>query len=478
MVTIAACMIVRDGGEGVIRCLDSVKGTATSLVVIDTGSTDGTPERIREWAEHNGLPLDLSSSEWVNFKVNRTELMQRARGQADWLLLLDDDMVLHVDKPLRFAADSNLGRIGDGIDYKLPLLVRGSKPWFYEGVAHSYLACEERFDEATEPGLWVEDHSSPSPEKIEQDAVALATAVAADPLDARSTFYLAQSYWDLDRKQEALHYYRTRGQMQGWAEETYFARLRQGVLACELSSFSEGARILLSAWESRPNRAEALRALGDIAHAVADKIPYPDDLLFVHPGAYRQPEITPDKISAVIVTRGNVDLDPVTESLPYDEVIVWDNSKREDWKIYGRYKAAEQAKHDVIFSVDDDVIFSAHKQLMHAYEPGKIVTNMDEAWVQGAGYGPAGVCLVGAGALWDRRLAFDAFSRYLAEHPLDEDFMLEADFIFGSMTPFKRVDLGYEVRPFADDADRLYQQPGQTERKWAAIHRAKALVAS
>jgi glycosyltransferase involved in cell wall biosynthesis len=478
-------MIVRDEADNIKRCLNAAKLLISTFTIVDTGSTDGTPELVRQWAEVNDAKGALFESEWQNFKVNRSELMAKAKGSADYLLLLDADMVVHADQPLPDLSefDSWLGRIGESgsLDYKLPLLVRGDKDWRYEGVAHSYLACDPpHYTESVCPGLWVEDHSRVTETKIQRDIEALSAEHARNPLDARTVFYLAQSYYDLGRYPEAIHYYRMRASMGGWGEEAYYARYRLGCLLSEHVSGLEGMRELLDAWEQRPTRVEALRALSAVSENVANKVPYPDDLLFVHPGAYRdQPNpvgITPDKVSAVVVTRGNVDLEPVLgpiRNAGITDIVVWDNSKLADRKIYGRYLAARKAKNDVIFSVDDDVIFTAFPELLAAYEPGRIVANMDASWA--AVYGRE-TALIGAGALWDKNLPLAAFTRYFDDHPLDEFFELEADFVFGSMTPFRIVDLGYEVRPFADDDDRLYKQPGQTERKFEAIRRAKALA--
>jgi hypothetical protein len=68
------------------------------------------------------------------------------------------------------------------------------------------------------------------------------------------------------------------------------------------------------------------------------------------------------------------------------------------------------------------------------------------------------------------------FERYLAVHPWDVDALVEADFIFGVLAPFKIIDVGYDTMPYTDDPDRLYTQPGQTERKWRMIERCRAML--
>ncbi len=185
--------------------------------------------------------------------------------------------------------------------------------------------------------------------------------------------------------------------------------------------------------------------------------------------------MTVDMVSAVIVTRGNVDLQPILDTLPYQDVVVWDNSERDDAKILGRYLALDETIHDVVYFQDDDVIFTAHDQLIDAYEPGKIIANMDAPWVDACRYDD--MVLLGAGSISDRELFWPVLSRYHDAHPDDTTSLLyEPDFIVGTMLPWKRVDLGYQAREFADDPDRLYRQPWQAEAKDRVRSRARELM--
>jgi len=496
-VTVALTMIVKNEADKIVRCFDAARPLIDSLVIIDTGSDDGTPDIIKKWAKQQKLPFTLGFQEWTNFAVNRTALLELGRDKADWLLMLDSDMVLHYPDPMPDleSGDSWHGRIRQGsLDYALPMLVRAAKPWSYVGVAHAYLACAEDFREGQVDGLWVEDHSSTTNAKIERDIEALSLEHARNPLDRRTVFYLAQSHEDLDHWEEAIHFYRLRAEMGGWDEEVYVARYRLGCLLTEHVSFAEAATVLLKAWEGKPSRIEALRALAGAATSVANKAAYPvGEKLFVGAPSYqphdlpkpmaqiprRTSGLTPDRVSAIIVTRGNVSLDPILANLPYDDIIVWDNSRRDrDLKVYGRYEAVKEAKHDAIFWVDDDVIFTAHERLLAEYDPGKVVVNMDQGWIDGAGYGDW-LAMMGAGSICDKTIVPGVFDRYFAAgYPLDDEFLLEADFVFGTLAPFRRIDVGYDVREFADAPDRLYMQPGQTQRKHAMIQRCRDILAA
>ena len=352
---IRLAMIVRDESARIQASLEAARPLIDSWCIIDTGSEDGTQDLIRESLAD--LPGVLHERPWVSFEHNRTELFTAAKGRgADWLLLLDADMTIEHDGPLPDlqAADAWEARIHYGqIDYALPILVRASRAWRYQGAAHAHLAADDGpFVTLPLPGVRVHAESSAKPEKFRRDLAALSAEHAKNPLDPRTTFYLAQTYQDLGMPLEAIQHYRARAhQAGGWDEETFYARYRLGFHLGQSVSGIEGIRELLAAWEMRPGRAEPLRAIACLANSIADKIPYPNDRLFVHPSAYKRPAPaakTVADISAVIVTRGDVDLRDILDALPYQDVVIWDNSQRpEDQKCYGRYLAMTEAANDL-----------------------------------------------------------------------------------------------------------------------------------
>lgn len=523
MQSICLALVVKDGADSIVRCIESARPLIDRWLIIDTGSTDGTQDAVRAALE--GVPGRLLESAWVDFATNRTELIARANESgAEYVLMLDADLTVELDgeMPELTSDEYHLTLFDRGYEYALPLLTSASKPFFYDGVAHACLNCSVPVTVGDLKQIRVIDHGGgPGKDgKFERDLRNLNAKVVKDPDDTRSWFYLAQTYKDLDMVDEAIAAYKRRAEMGGWVEEVYWSLFQVGQLLVEHRDYAEGVPFLLRAWQSRPNRVEALRALAGVTTHVANKMASPEgDKLFVDRGAHRQytpprpapetaefasfsvapaelppeppiaparlrrrPRVTarkgldPRDVSAVIVSRGNVDLEPCLATLPYGEVVVWNNSEREhDYKVFGRYAAIPETKNPVIYWQDDDVVFTAHEELLRAYEPGRVVCNMDQGWIDGAGYGDF-LGMIGAGSLCDASIPAEVFARYRALYPFDDDLLLECDFAFGTMAPFKRVDLGYEARPFTDDADRLYRQPGQTERKWAMINRGRALV--
>jgi hypothetical protein len=186
--------------------------------------------------------------------------------------------------------------------------------------------------------------------------------------------------------------------------------------------------------------------------------------------------ITPDKISAVIVTFGDrpEEVKKIAEALPYDEVLIYDNAVEEtDFKFFGQYIAAARAKHDTIYFQDDDLIFSKHEELMALYEPDRFISNMSESWITDMQYWD--LAFTGAGSLVPRKLIWEAYDRWRSVYPVDEDFYREAAMIFGALMPYKRVDLGFEILEAASNDNRMWKQDWHQTLKREMLDKARKL---
>lgn len=278
-------MIARDEEESLPRLIEQVMPLVDSAVVVDTGSVDDTPRIAAD------AGATVHHRPWRNFAHNRTEALQLAQGTADYHLMLDADHRIEVggELPPELTADSYLLRISSaGDEWRLPLLTRDGHPFEYRGAAHAYLASpaptrSENLD-------WLIIHGGPgaSVEKLERDRLLLMESFLENPNDPRTVFYLAESCRFLGRVEEAIRFYRLRANMDGFDEERYWSRYQLGMLIGAHIEGLAGCEELIAAWRERPHRAEALRALANIADAVADKLPLPNDKLFVRTSAYRQ----------------------------------------------------------------------------------------------------------------------------------------------------------------------------------------------
>lgn len=292
--------IVKNETANLPRMLNSVLGHITAAVIVDTGSTDGTPELLKEFFTKHKIPHRVASTVFVNFEQARNFALQRARLSPfayDYILLLDADMELVVKGPLpSLTAESYtlLQRQGGMAYYNVRLLRKNSKA-LYHGVTHEYV---DVGDQAQLPDdVWeFTDHATGSTrgEKYERDTRLLEGYLVEHPNDARSLFYLAQTERDAGRFEKAIEHYTLRIAAGGWEEEVWYSRLQIARCYRALGNEASFVSFALSAYNARPSRAEPLYELAKYFREKKDqqqtgwlfaqagaKIAYPKDLLFV-----------------------------------------------------------------------------------------------------------------------------------------------------------------------------------------------------
>jgi glycosyltransferase involved in cell wall biosynthesis len=267
--TICLAMIVKDEATVIRRCLDSVRPVVNRWVIVDTGSTDGTQDVIRE--HMRDVPGTLIERPWVDFAHNRNEALEYARAGADYLFVIDADEVVELDPGFelpRLDADSYNAEIRyGGCSYLRKQFVRAALPWRYRGVLHEYLECPAARTEAYLSGLRTVPHRDGArardPDTYRRDALVLERALIDEPDDPRTVFYLAQSYRDAGDFELAIRYYERRAEMGGWPEEVWYSRYQLAVVKEQLERpWPEVMEAYLAAHELAPDRAGPLFRLG------------------------------------------------------------------------------------------------------------------------------------------------------------------------------------------------------------------------
>lgn len=109
---LSVCLITRNEEQFLDACLTSVKGLASQIVVVDTGSTDRTIEIARaHGAEVHAFPWN------DDFSAARNAALYHARG--DWVLILDADEEL---PPAQHEALRQHMRDATALAFRIPIL--------------------------------------------------------------------------------------------------------------------------------------------------------------------------------------------------------------------------------------------------------------------------------------------------------------------------------------------------------------------
>jgi len=257
-------MIVRSEARVIRRALESARPHIDYWVICDTGSTDETAEIIKDALQ--GIPGELHHTSWIDFGHNRTEAIRLAKGKCDYILIMDADMTLNVKAPFKtkLVQDYYEIRYEGNLDYSQHMLVSDHFDWRYIGVTHEYIYAEEtrRWDFLPELSLSHYGDGSCRSDKFERDIRLLTEALKDEPGDARSMFYLAQSYKDTGRWEEALHWYEQRVTVSGWEEERWYAMYQVAEMKRMLDHpWAELQSAYLKAFDARPQRLEPVYAL-------------------------------------------------------------------------------------------------------------------------------------------------------------------------------------------------------------------------
>ncbi|MDN3504732.1 MAG: glycosyltransferase [Rhabdochlamydiaceae bacterium] len=269
--TICLNMIVKNESDVIERCLASVKPYIDHWVIVDTGSTDGTQRKIRNFMKD--IPGELYERNWVNFSHNRNEAMELARDQADYFLFIDADETLRVDKSFKkekldrdlYVAFSHqhMGK------FSRVLLANTKVKSKWEGVLHEVyqsndIKTHETLNNVAIISTYNDGCRSKLADKFLKDAQVLEEGLKKEPNNERYVFYLAQCYNAANEYEKALKMYKKRVEMGGEeVGEVFYSQYQVGKLQSTLKM--DPQRFIESyskAFLINPTRVEPLYEIG------------------------------------------------------------------------------------------------------------------------------------------------------------------------------------------------------------------------
>ena len=315
--TITLCMIVKNEAHVIERCLASVLPVIDHWVIVDTGSTDGTQQKIKDFFDRNGIDGELHEIPWKDFGFNRSEALRLAQAtDTDYALMIDADEILVFEQgfdPIAFknnlTADlyNVFAQFGQ-TRYHRPQLTSNKKKFYYRGILHEYVDCHDPIGTRDfARGFMntpIQDGArSSDPEKYQKDAIRFEEALASGTVEEkdfnRYHFYLAQSYRDSQQWEKSLDAYLKRADLGGWNEEVFYSLYQAGRIMEILEKPVDNIiQAYFKAYQTAPWRAESLWAAARLCRAFSRfdqgyrfakqglKIRYPEGALFVGQGIY------------------------------------------------------------------------------------------------------------------------------------------------------------------------------------------------
>ncbi|MBV8084409.1 MAG: glycosyltransferase [Chloroflexi bacterium] len=213
---LSVCLIVRDEERNLERCLTSLRPLAADVVVVDTGSRDGTPALAKR------LGARLFTFAWIDdFAAARNASLAHARGK--WIMWIDADEELaqaHPDAllgllpggaPAYLMAQKSLNAAGglDSVAWQRRLVRSSAQPRFHGSVHEQFVA--DGIPDAgwqRQEAVWVWHYGYATDEdlarKAQRNLRLLEQAVAAEPENPVHRFNLGRQLASVGQHDAAL----------------------------------------------------------------------------------------------------------------------------------------------------------------------------------------------------------------------------------------------------------------------------------
>jgi tetratricopeptide (TPR) repeat protein len=308
--TVCLNMIVKNESKIITRLLNSVLPVIDCYCICDTGSTDNTVQLIQEFFSNKNINGKIVNEPFKNFAHNRNFALQSCVGMSDYVLFLDADMILKVNnfdkKSLLINDYFFLLQGSESFYYQNTRIIKNNGLFKYVGVTHEYIDSppNSTSSQIEKDKLFILDigDGGSKNDKFERDIRLLSEAIVLEPKNERYHFYLANSYHDSGKFEQAIEIYKKRIELGGWEQEVWYSYYRIGLCYKNLNKMEDAICAWMNAYNFSQLRVENLyeiihhyrniskhklaEVFYNIASNVLSKTVDKDKFLFLHNDVY------------------------------------------------------------------------------------------------------------------------------------------------------------------------------------------------
>ena len=264
--TLCLNMIVKNESKIILRLLESVVSIIDCYCICDTGSTDNTCELIKSYFDEKNINGIIVTENFQNFAYNRNVALKNCMGMSDYILLMDADMILkhnNFDKSMLHLYDCFYVLQGNNdFYYQNARIIKNSAEYEYIGVTHEYLSTPQnaKIGKMGKNTLFILDYGDggSKQDKFERDIALLLDGLQNEPTNVRYYFYLANSYKDSCKFEEAIQMYKKRIELGGWDQEVWHSYYSIGICYKNMNKPENAIFYWLEAYNFLPKRVENL----------------------------------------------------------------------------------------------------------------------------------------------------------------------------------------------------------------------------
>lgn len=314
---LALVMIVKNEAHTLGRTLLPLRPFIDYYYILDTGSTDGTQQVIRDTLGPRG---EVHEEPFIDYGTSRNRVLDIALQSSNppifSFMLSADETVYNAHLLRQFCEENHDNEGGSHEAYPIMMdvgwrfdslrLIRTDKRWRYVGRVHEYLAAPDKKPRPPIriPKAYIQFRATDHDRRSQREYTILKILLEEtekDPADTRASFYLARTYNLLKNHTAALAEFERRITLGGWQEEVYESLYAIAYQKQALDySWAEVQQAFLDAHLHSPHRAEPLYAVANhwynerklplafMFALRASQIPYPSSaILWVQAEVYK-----------------------------------------------------------------------------------------------------------------------------------------------------------------------------------------------